>query len=107
MSQAKTDVRIDHDKGSEGTVQVKHSMDVTSTLEAAKRSREMNSGKPMGDLVRLVSFPVTVLIEIHKKYRLGKMVHGSIKFDADERKKLVKIVQQDYPYLMMIDGKFA
>ena len=98
------------DRVDDGKVIIKHEQDVSAILEANKRMRDDASPVGMGrfktnkagmNFTLAMRVPLVVAIEIKQKYGLDMFGRTT----PEERQRIYRIIQTDYPYCMTVPGR--
>lgn len=100
-------VHANHD----GKVVVKYEQDVGSILDANKRQRDESTTLGMGrfkeakkggmNFHQAMRVPLTVVLDIKAKYGLDMMGRCT----PDQKQRIYKIIQTEYPYCMTVPGR--
>jgi hypothetical protein len=94
----------------DGKIVVSHSQDVSGILEANKRQRDEAAPLGMGrfranksglNFTHAMRVPLTVAMEIKTKYGLDMLGYST----PEQKQRIYKIIQTEYPYCMTVPGK--
>jgi len=95
----------------DGKVVIQHEQDVSTILDVNKRQRDEATTLGMGrfkekrkggmNFHQAMRVPFTVALEIKAKYGLDMFGRTT----QDEKKRIYKIIQTEYPYCMTIPGR--
>ena len=100
-------VSANHD----GKVVIAHEQDVSSILDANKRQRDAATTLGMGrfkeakkggmNFHQAMRVPLVVVLDIKHKYGLDMMGYCT----QDEKQRIYRIIQSEYPHCMTVPGK--